>query len=263
MRGTLVITRRELTSLFYSPLGWILLTLAVWLHGFVFTLMFRAIGGEVGQTFQAALGGNGYMFWALLLFLPPLLTMRLFADEARSGTLEYLLTAPVGDAAVVIGKFLAGTIFMAILWASTLLFALAFQMKGINVDWVPLLGSYVGAVCVSGLFIAIGLTVSSLVDSPLIAAFMSFIACLAWLLGPELGSTVLSYVASFIESPDLREGVLEAGGSFLGSINLIVHYTSSFARGQIDSAEIVFFLTWPVFFVFLAIRALEMRRWRG
>tara|TARA_R110002126_G_scaffold86474_4_gene208708 strand:- start:23757 stop:24548 length:792 start_codon:yes stop_codon:yes gene_type:complete len=263
MSGTLIITRRELTSLFYSPLGWILLTLALLLHGLVFSLMFGAIGGEVGQTFQAALGGNGYMFWALLLFLPPLLTMRLFADEARSGTLEYLLTAPISDAAVVIGKFLAGTLFMAILWASTLLFALAFQIKGIDVDWAPLIGSYVGAVCVSGLFIAIGLTVSSLVDSPLIAAFMSFIACLAWLLGPEFGSRFLGWVASFIEDPGRRETLLETGASVLGSINLIVHYTSSFARGQVDTAEVVFFLTWPVFFVFLAIRALEMRRWRG
>ena len=106
MQGTWVIYRRELAGLFLAPLGWVLLFLALFANGLFVYLLLDATRGDIGTVLRSALGG-GTLFWALLVFLPPLLAMRMMAEESRTGTLEYLLTAPVADGAVVLGKWLA------------------------------------------------------------------------------------------------------------------------------------------------------------
>ena len=92
MQGTWVIYRRELAGLFLAPLGWVLLFLALFANGLFVYLLLDATRGDVGTVLRSALGG-GTLFWALLVFLPPLLAMRMMAEESRTGTLEYLLTA--------------------------------------------------------------------------------------------------------------------------------------------------------------------------
>lgn len=263
MRGTLTIFRREFAGLFFSPLAWILLVVALFVNGVFFYLGLTVGGGDVTSALELSLGG-GWPFWALLVFLPPLLTMRLLSEEARTGTLEYLLTAPVSDAAVVVGKFLAGTSFFAILWASVLAYGVAVQHLGVPPDWGGVVGGYVGSVLASGLFVAIGLLASSLTGTPLLAAFLGFMADLWWLLLPMLVGIAMKQMRSLLSS---WAGGVDAAERWINlatsKMNVIAHFQSSFLHGILDTAEIVFFLTWTGFFLFLTVRSLEARRWRG
>ena len=147
MKGLSAITRRELAGLFFQPLAWVLLCLALLVHGLFMALILKQTGGDVRTTLISALGAGS--FWLLTLLLAPLLTMRMISEESRSGLLEFLLTAPVSDLAVVLGKQLAATAFFAILWTSTLLFAIGASLLGAEVDWGQLLVGYGGALLVS------------------------------------------------------------------------------------------------------------------
>lgn len=263
MRGTLVITRRELGGLFFSPLAWILLTVSLFLNGYLFSASMAATLGDVTASLELVFGGNIF-FWALMLVLAPLLTMRLLAEEASSGTLEYLRTAPVSDAAVVLGKFLAGLIFMAVLWSSIFFYAGAVQVSGTVPDWGQVFAIYVGAVLASGIFVAIGMVTSSLTNTPLLAAFLSFMACLWWLLLPRIGSMMLLQMrvllADLFGSPERARYWVDGT---VDRMDVMRHFGRTYFRGVIDTSEVIFFLTWTAFFLFLTTRTLEARRWRG
>lgn len=263
MSGTLTIYRRELASLFFSPLAWILLLLALLANGFFFVLYLNQANGEVTYALELALGG-GWPFWSLLVFLPPLLAMRLLAEEARTGTLEFLLTAPVSDAAVVCGKFLGATTFMAVLWLAAPIYAGAIHTLGVAPDWGAVLGGYIGAVLASGLFVSIGLFASSLTSTPLVAAFLAFMADLWWLVLPTAAEYGMEQVRSLLAG--FAGGVERAQvwvRTALHQMNVVSHFQSSFLHGVLDTAEVVFFATWTGFFLFLTVRSLEARRWRG
>lgn len=263
MRGLLTIYRRELASMFLSPLAWVLLGVTLLLNGVFFSEYLDQTGGDVTGALSFALGGGG-LFWGYLVMLPPLLTMRLISEESRAGTLEYLLTAPVTDASVVLGKFLAATSFLAILWTSVPIYALEIDRLGVSPDWTGLLGIYLGAILASGLFVAIGLFTSSLTSIPLMAAFLSFVACLVWLLLGMIGGLLSSLVSSVLAPwPGLVENVQFFIQEGVRRANVIGHFQSSFRMGVFDTAELAFFLTWTAFFLFLTVRSLEARRWRG
>jgi len=244
--GTLAIYRRELAGLFLAPLAWILLTLALLFNAFFFLLYLEGQArGEVNLALSLLLGG-AWPFWILMAILPPLLTMRMISEESRSGMLEFLLTAPVSDAAVVCGKFLAATTFMAVLWGSVLLYALTLGALGTSPDWGPVLGGFMGSVLTSGLFCGVGILASAGTGTPLLAAFLAFIANLFILLMPLLGSlTEASWIHDLVKRVDV-----------------IAHFQKSFLVGVFDTAQVSFFLCWTALFVFLAVRLIETRRWR-
>ncbi len=262
MRGVTIIFRRECASLFWTPLGWLLLVAAVFLNGLLFWAQLNATGGNITAALQSALGW-GVVFWAIMIFLPPLLGMRLLAEEARTGTLEYLFTSPVTDAAVVIGKFMAATFFMAVLWLSVLIYGLCLHLAGFPPDWAALLTAYLGAVLVSSVFISISLFASSLTEAPLLAAFLAIIACASWLLMPGVADLVLGQLrdvlAEFAGGWSQAESLIQGA---VRSMDVALHFQQSFLPGVLDSAELVFFITWPALFLFLTIRSLEARRWK-
>jgi ABC-2 type transport system permease protein len=245
MRGVGAIYRRELAALFLAPLGWGLLALALLVNGAFFLVYLKSADGDVDAAFRYAFGLSA-VYWALLASLPPLITMRMISEEARSGILEYLLTAPVSDAAVATGKFLAAASFMALLWSSALVYALALAALGTPPDWGAVLGGYAGALCASALFCALGLLASALSPAPALAAFLAFAAGVAWLLLP--------WLATLSESALARRAV--------AAVDLVARYQRSFLIGVLDSAQVVFFLGASAVLVFLSARALETRRWR-
>ncbi len=263
MISLLTIWRREVVGLFFSPLAWVLLLVALLLYGVFFVAALGGMGGDVGGALDFALGSS-WAFWAFLVFLPPLLTMRLLAEEARAGTLEFLLTAPVTDAAVVLGKFLAATSFMALLWAAVPLYAVAIAAAGVAPDWSALFVAYLGAVLSSALFVAIGLFANCLTSTPLLAAFLAFVGSLWWLLLPTIAIALIvelkNLLASWVGGLDSAEQWIRRA---VGSMDVISHVQISFLRGVLDTAEIAFFLIWIAFFLFLTVRMLEVRRWRG
>jgi len=249
MRGTWTIYRRELAGLFLAPLAWLLLCLALLVNGFYFTLYLAGTQGEVNATMMLAQGGSR-IFWGMLLLIPPLLTMRMISEESRTGTLEFLLTAPVSDLAVVAGKLLAATTVMAVLWASGLVYAGTLAWQGQAPDWGPVLTSLLGAVLVSALFCSIGLMASAGTGTPLLAAFLAFVGNVALMSLPFLPALL----GLAPEHPTAR-GAAE--------LDVIAHFQASFLVGVVDTRHLVFFLVWTAFFALVATRLLEARRWRG
>lgn len=245
MRGVLAITRRELAGLFVGPLAWALLFIAVLLQGWLFVLYLRTSGGNVDLSLRWTLG-ESWVFWALLVLVPPLLTMRMISEEARTGILEFLLTAPVSDAAVVTGKFVAALCFLAILWGTAFVYGLVVASLGVAPDWGALLGGWLGAVLCSGLFVAVGLFASAVTSTPIVAAFGAIVLNLVFVTAPLL--------AGLSDQPWVRRAVAR--------VDVIDHHKAAFLAGVLDTAYLVFFAAWTAFFVFLAVRAVEARRWR-
>jgi ABC-2 type transport system permease protein len=252
--GVLTIYRRELAGLFVRPLACVLLVIALLFLGYVHSFLIVPFArGDVDQAVRFGLG-EGLPFWLLLMLLPPLLTMRMISEEARSGLLEFLLTAPVRDVAVVLGKLGAATTFMALMWAVVPLHALTMDWIGTvpagGVDWSAVWTGYVGAVLVSALLSAIGLAISAATATPLVAGFLSFVINLLLVqFLPLLGS-----VGGLDPEHWLRP--------VLAHLNVVSQQQGSFMLGVIDTRAVLFFLIWTSFFVFLATRLLEMRRWR-
>ncbi|MEM7308161.1 MAG: ABC transporter permease [Planctomycetota bacterium] len=249
MSGLWTIYRRELAGLFFAPLAWILLCLSLLYNAFFFLLYLKSSGGRVDAALEQTLGG-AWPFWILALFLPPLITMRMISEESRSGMLEFVLTAPVSDAAVVLGKACAATTFLSLLWACVPVYGLALHVLGAPPDWGQVATGYLGAVLVSALFSAMGLTASALTGTPILAAFLAMLA--------NVAATILPLASGAIRdiAPTTVDWLTER-------INVIGTFQSSFLTGALDSAHLAFFVIWTAIFLFAATRLIEARRWWG
>ena len=213
----------------------------------MFALLLQLANGEVRWALSSI--GGSTAFFLIVAVLPPLITMRMIAEEARSGVLEYLLTAPVSDSAVAGGKLLASITFFAVLWLMLPAYGLLVQVLGAAPDWGQVIGAYLGAVLLSGLFCSIGLFTSALTSAPTLAAFIAFCINVMFLVAPSLRGRIPLMDAR------LQEQVFS-------KVDVIERYQVSFLRGVIDSGHIIFFLAWTLGFLFLTVRLLDMRRWR-
>lgn len=245
MRGCLSIYRRELAGLFVGPLAWILLCIALLLNGFLYVTYVKGYGGDIDTALRMSLG-NGMPFWIFMVLFPPLITMRMISEESRSGLLEFLLTAPVTDAAVVLGKFLAALTFMALLWASAFPYAAVTGTVGPPIDWGLVVGGWIGAVLCSGLFCATSLLTSSLTSAPVGAALAAVVL--------NIGIVLLPYLRLLHDSPIF--------GRALRRVSVADHLQNSFLIGVLDTSYIAFFMGWTAFFLFFTVRSVESRRWR-
>jgi len=247
MRGLSAVYRRELAGLFLAPLAWILLCATLLYNAFFFLAVLERSGGEIDVTLVYMHQGP---FWFLVCFLPPLLTMRMISEETRSGLLEFLLTAPVRDSAVVLGKLLAATTFMAIAWLSIPMFALVVHLAGAPPDWGMVLTEWIGAVLVSALFCALGLVASAVCGTPLLAAFLAILANILLM--------VLPLAVGLVRGP------LRAQAEWVrNKVDVQSHFYGSFLTGALDSAHVVFYLAWCAALLFVAVRLVESKRWIG
>jgi len=248
VRGWSVLYRRALAGFFFARLVWLLFCLALFYHAFFFLLALNGLGGEVNRALGFMLGGGG-SFWVLMVILPPLLTMRMISEESRSGVLEFLLTAPVSDAAVVLGKALAAATVLAAILLTVPLYGLIVHALGAPPDWGQLLLAYLGAVLVSFLFTSVGIVASACSGTPLVAAFFAMVLNIIFLAAPMAGAPA---------------GPLgEALGWGLEKINVMSHFQGSFLTGAFDTAHFTFFVAWIAALLFLAVRLVETRRWLG
>ncbi|MBI2154077.1 MAG: ABC transporter permease subunit [Candidatus Rokubacteria bacterium] len=180
----------------------------------------------------------------ILLFVVPMVTMRLFAEEKRSGTIELLLTFPVRDGEVMLGKFAAAMALVLVLLGFTALYP-AIVAYFTRVEWGPLLSGYLGLMLLGGAFLAVGLLISSLTENQIIASVVTFFTLLVfWIIG------------WFADS---------VGGNWrvLFQYLSIPEHLDSFGKGVIDTKDVVYYLTAIVLSLFLTLRALESKRWRG
>jgi ABC-2 type transport system permease protein len=236
MRNVGIITKRELSAYFGSPLAYVVIAVFLLLLGFLFAF-------SVYFSRQASLQGMFANSSVILLLIAPLLTMRLLAEEQRTGTIELMLTAPVREVEVVLGKFFASVAFLVTMLALTLWYAVVLTVLG-NPDFGPILGGYVGTLLFGASFLAIGLFASSLSQNQIVAAFIAF------------GVLLMLYL-------------IDAAGGFLGgSAQTVLGYVSisphleDFTKGVIDTKDVVYYLSLIVVCLFLTTTVLQVRRWR-
>jgi len=187
---------------------------------------------------------SGFLVWGsiLLLLLAPVLTMRLLAEEKKMGTLELLLTAPVRDNEVIVGKFLGSLGILTAMLALTFYYPLLLMWFG-DPDWGPIATGYLGLFLLGGASLAVGLFASSLTSNQIVAAVVAGgILFALWFVGM---------------AADLLP---EAMGEVIGYLSLSYHFPD-FMRGMIDTRGVIYYLSITVLFLFLAIRSLENSRW--
>lgn len=243
MNTMLVIARREFRSNFDSPLAYVVICLSFLGLGLFFFLFH---GGFWQLDKSSVQGIFEYAPVGLSLLVVPVVTMRLLAEEKRTGTLEMLITLPVKDSDVILGKYVGALGLVLTLVAATLAYPIAMFKFPWNLgplDWGPVLAGYVGLTLFSAATVAIGLLITALTESQAIAFFITFFVLMAlWFLAD---------VAGFM--PGTLGGVLQYL-SFQTRLD-------GFARGLIDTRDVVFFLSVTALALAVAFRALERRKW--
>jgi len=255
MRNVVVIFKKELKSYFASPIAYLLLAIFAVIFGFFF---YSAVRFFILQGMQMQMMGRGmpmdvneFVIRPLLtnasvigLFLIPMITMRLYAEEKRSGTIELLMTSPVRDLEIVLGKW----------FAALVLYASILAVSGINIavlyafgrpDLKPILVGFLGLLLQGGCLLAIGIFISTLTKNQIIAGGATFAVCLMlW---------VLDWVSAYDQS---------AWAKVISYLSVVTHF-EPFSKGVIDTKDIIFYLSMIFFGLFLTTRSVESLRWRA
>jgi len=238
MRNVLAIMGKELHTYFVSPVAYVVTAGFLLIMGIFFAFVVMQSPYSQNISLEPVLGSAP----VILLLLAPALTMRLLAEETRSGTMELVLTSPVRDGEVILGKYLASLLFFLFMLALTLVYPLVLIRFG-NPDRGVLVSSYVGAALFGAAFLAVGVLASALTQNQVVAAVISLATLLAlWL---------IDIFAS------LTRGAL---ADILNYLSIIARY-NDFLRGVISSQNVIYYLSVIAVALFLATRALETRRW--
>ncbi len=255
MRNILIICRKELKSYFASPIAYGLMAFFAAISGYFF---YVATAIFVRRGMESAMMGRGMPMdmseWVVRpllmnisvigLFLIPMITMRLFAEEKRSGTIELLATSPVRDWEIIVGKWCAAMIlYTAILSISLLNFSFLFIYG--KPDWKPMLVGYLGLLLQGGCLLAIGTFISTTTKNQIIAGTATFAVCLLlW---------VLDWVSAYETARWAR---------VVSYLSVVTHF-ESFAKGVIELKDVVFYFSMIFFGLFLTARSMESLRWRA
>jgi ABC-2 type transport system permease protein len=246
LRQFSILLAREVESLFLTPINYAVITVALLFNGWSFWYALQQSQGNVEEAVRFFFGQSP-LVWLVIVLVPPLLTMRLFAEERRVGTLEMLLTAPVGEVEVVLAKFGAGLAFYLAMWVPSLLYLAIVKSYGAIPDVGPIATSYLGIVLVGALFTAAGLFASSLTSTQVLAAVLATVFNLLLLLVPVLSQYVVR---------------VESLERFFVELAIWRHFADSFAKGIVDTAHVAFYVLISVVFLFWTTRSLESQRWR-
>lgn len=237
MTTTLAIAERELKAFFASTVAWIIAAAFMAITGFLFSVILL-------NSNEASLRFLISNLSVVFLFIAPFLTMRLLAEENRLGTVELLLTNPVRDIEVVLGKFLGVLAFILVMLALTLYFPLLLFIFG-TPDPGPIVTGYLGVILQAAAFAAIGLAISSTTENQIVAAFLAFaINLILWL---------SESISTFVGKPF----------SDVAKYLSITSHMQDFSRGVIDSSHVIFFLSVVAAALFLTYLSLQTRRWRA
>lgn len=241
-----VLFKKEITAFLSSLIGYVVISVFLLVNGlflWVFDSDFNIL--DFGY---ASLEGLFMLAPFVFLFLIPAITMKSFAEERRVGTMEFLMTKPLTDLQVIVAKFFAGIILVALSLLPTLIYYFSVYQLGLpkgNIDSGAMWGSYIGLLFLGAAFVSIGLFVSSLTSSMIVSFILSVFLCLFFYVGFD-----------FIHS-------LELFGRFdllIKSLGMNTHYISM-SRGVIDTRDVVYFVSFIVFFILLTRLSLESRKW--
>ncbi len=250
MRKFITLFGREVRSYFYSPIAYIVLVFFLIVSGvdFYFQLSFMN-GRQAGYSVQEAFF-NSVFFWFAFVLIFPLITMRLFAEEFKLGTIEPLMTAPVHDLQVVLAKFFGALFFYIVLWLPTLLYFAIFQFVtrqpaagSPGAYW----GSYLMLFLLGMFYISVGCLASVLTKNQIVAAIISFCAItLLFFLG------LVSFILLDVSSSTRQ---------LLGYFSAIEHM-GTLSRGEFDTRPIVLYTSMTILMLTLTYQAFQSRKWR-
>lgn len=251
MRSCLILLRRELGSYFVNWTGYVVISIVLFLFGLGFVGIIESVNSEPITRSVSELFLDSYYFWIVLIIVVPIITMRTFARERSSGTIETLMTAPVKNIEIVAAKYLGAFIFYVIIWSPLLICMLIAQYYApgeTQTDYGKLLSAFAGIILLGTLFIAIGCFSSVLSKNQISAAITgyAFVIALFTLAFVSYSASVQQY--GFIAKT-------------LAYLNMIEHIRD-FARGVIDTRPLVFYISTSFLFLNLTLKAVESRRWK-
>jgi ABC-type transport system involved in multi-copper enzyme maturation permease subunit len=237
VRNVIAITKREFASYFNSPIGYVVLILFLGISSWLFFSGFFA-------DKKASLDGFFGQLPLLFLFFVPALSMRLWSEEKKLGTLEFLLTLPVRPTEAALGKFFGGLGIILLALILSLSLPITVSMLG-TLDWGPVVGGYVAALLLGSAYLALGLFVSGLTENQVIAYLLGALAGLFFvLLGTEV---VVDFVPNWL-------------APWVLNLSLSSHF-QSISRGVIDSKDLLYYAAFAAFFLTLNVKAVELKRW--
>lgn len=255
MRNAVAIARKELRSYFASPIAYVVIGTFVLLFGYFF---FALVAFFQQQSLQMSMGMgqqnmniNQMLIGPLLmnasviiLFFLPMITMRTYAEEKRSGTMELLLTSPLTDWQIIVGKFLGAMLLYGAMLGVTLIHVALLFVYG-NPEWKPVLTGYLGLLLMGGCFLSVGLLISSLTKNQIVAGALTFaVFLLLW---------VINWIGTFV-GPTAQ--------AVLAHLSITDHF-DDFAKGVIDTKHLVYYVSFIAFGLFLTAKSVDTERWRG
>jgi ABC-2 type transport system permease protein len=254
MRNILAIAQRELNAYFSSPIAYVLLGFFALLFGWFFYVPLAYFeqqsmnaGMNPGQPLnvnQMLVGPTLMNTTVIMLFLFPLVTMRTYSEEKRSGTIELLLTSPITDVQIILGKFLGAMLLYMAMLALTLIHIGILFIYG-QPEWKPIATGYLGLLLMGGSFLSLGLFISSLTKNQIVAGISTFaVFLMLW---------VINWIGTFV-GPTMQ--------TVLTFLSLTDHF-DDFSRGIIDTKHVIYYLSFMAFGLFLTAKSVDSERWRG
>lgn len=263
MSNILAIAQKEIRAYFASPIAYVVIGLFAVLFGVFY---YAILDWFVKQGMQMAMGMgpqslnvNERMIrpllqnaMVLLLFVLPMITMRTYAEEKRSGTMELLLTSPITDVQILIGKFLGALSLYGAMLGVMLVYVAALFLFG-TPEWKPIATAYLGLLLFGGCFVSVGMLISSFTKNQIVAGMMTFVVfLLLWVIDWLASSATGLFGAS--AGPVVEE--------VLNYLSITQHF-DDFGKGIIDTRHIIFYVSFITFGLFLTARSVDSERWRG
>jgi len=255
MNNILAIAHKELRSYFSTPIAYIVIGFFALLFGYFFYAMLIIFNQQSLQLGGFGGGGNVDINQQLirplflnasviLLFVLPLITMRTYSEEKRSGTIELLLTSPVTDVDIIIGKFLGAMALYACMLAVTLIHIGLLFVYG-HPEWKPIVTTYIGLLLFGGCFVSLGLFISSLTKNQIVAGMVTFaVFLLLW---------IITWIGSF-SGPTVDK---------ITQYISILDHLDDFGKGVLDTTHLIYYLSFITFGLFLTAKSVDSERWRG
>ncbi len=256
MKGWYAVFHKEMANFFVSPIAYVVAVMFLVITGFFFWsnisyLSLVSMQAAQNPMFADRITMTNFVTRPLiqnmaivLLFIIPLLTMRLFAEERRSGCIELLLTYPISDIGVLAGKFLSTLVLFLVMVAGTCSYPLIMASLG-TPDWGPIVSGFLGLFLMAAGFVSLGMFISSLTENQIVAGAITF--------GTALMFWVMSWISTFTS---------ETTGAVIRQFSILEHL-ESFTKGVISLSDVTFFVCFIAFFLFMTLRSLEANRWRG
>ncbi len=252
MRNIWTIARREYARFFASPVAYVVAVVILFTLGLIFSLI---VYGSIQSAFNANFGGGPApaptispltgSFAFLFVLAIPLVTMRLISEENRMGTMELLLTAPVRDWELIVGKWLGGFLFILTIIAISLIFPFVLNLlESPGIDQAQMMVAYLGLILLAGSFLALGVGISAIFSNQIAAVFatLGLFIFLWWLVG---------FPAQYVTS----------GADFFNYLSIQTHFYNSLNEGVINLSDIVYYLSLIALGLFVGTSAVEVRRW--